>query len=76
MMRRATISIVWGIGGGLVAAVTLTRVFAHSMTGFGELDTLTCVTVSVLLAAVALLASYMPARKALRVDPAEALRWE
>jgi ABC-type lipoprotein release transport system permease subunit len=36
----------------------------------------TCVTVSVVLAGFALLAGYLPARKALRVDVVQALRWE
>jgi ABC-type lipoprotein release transport system permease subunit len=40
------------------------------------LDAVTCVTVSVVLAGFALLAGYLPARKALRVDAAQALRWE
>jgi ABC-type lipoprotein release transport system permease subunit len=46
------------------------------MSQVGELDTAMCIAVSVFLASVALLASYLPARKALRVDPAQALRCE
>jgi len=65
-----------GIGLGLAGATVLTRVFARAMSGVGELDAATCVAVSVLLAAVALLASCLPARKALRVDAAQALRCE
>ena len=76
VMRQTAVSIAWGIAGGLAAAVVLTRIFAHSMEKFGELDAVTCVAVSLLLAAVALAASWLPARKALRVDPAQALRWE
>ena len=43
---------------------------------FGGLDSATCVSVALILGVVALFASYMPARKALRVDPAHVLRCE
>jgi len=76
LMRRTAVLIAWGIGLGLAGAIVLTRVFARAMAEVGELDAATCVAVSLFLAAVALLASYLPARKALRVDPAQALRWE
>jgi predicted permease len=76
IMRRTAKLIVWGIAGGLFFAFVLTKVFARDMSKFGELDAVTCVSVSVILGAVALLASYLPARKALRVDPAQALRCE
>jgi predicted permease len=76
LMRRTVVLIAWGIGLGLVGAIVLTRVFARTMSEVGELDAATCVAVSLFLAAVALLASYLPARKALRVDPAQALRSE
>jgi predicted permease len=76
LMRRTVVLIAWGIGLGLAGAIVLTRVFARTMSQVGELDAAMCVAVSVFLAAVALLASYLPARKALRVDPAQALRCE
>jgi predicted lysophospholipase L1 biosynthesis ABC-type transport system permease subunit len=76
LMRRTVVLIAWGIGLGLAAAIVLTRIFARMMTQVGELDAATCIAVSALLAAVALLASYLPARKALRIDPAQALRCE
>jgi predicted permease len=76
LMRRTVVLIAWGIGLGLTGAIVLTRVFARTMSQLGELDAATCVAVSMFLAAVALLASYLPARKALRVDPALALRCE
>jgi predicted permease len=76
VMRRAALMIAWGVGGGLAAALAMVRIFAHSMAKFGQLDAVTCVAVSVLLAVVALAASWLPARKALRVDPVQALRWE
>jgi ABC-type antimicrobial peptide transport system permease subunit len=76
LMRRTVVLIAWGIGLGLAGAIVLTRIFARMMTQVGELDAATCIAVSAFLAAVALLASYLPARKALRIDPAQALRCE
>jgi ABC-type antimicrobial peptide transport system permease subunit len=76
LMRRTVVLIAWGIALGLAGAIVLTRVFARAMSNVGELEASTCVAVSVFLAAVALLASYLPARKALRVDPVQALRCE
>ena len=76
VMQRTVALIAWGIGLGLVAAILLTRIFARSFAKFGELDVMTCVTVSLFLGGFAMLASYLPARKALRVDPVQALRYE
>jgi predicted lysophospholipase L1 biosynthesis ABC-type transport system permease subunit len=76
VMGRTVALIAWGIGLGLVGALALARVLERSFEKLGELDVATCVTVSVFLAAVAMLAGYLPARRALRVDPARALRCE
>jgi predicted permease len=76
VMQRTVALIGWGIGIGLGGALLLTRIFARNFAKVGELDAVTCVTVSVVLAGFALLAGYLPARKALRVDAAQALRWE
>jgi predicted permease len=76
VMRRTLVLIAWGIGAGLFGGLALTRIFARSMSKMGELDAPTCVAVSAFLAAAAILASYLPARKALRVDPVQALRCE
>ena len=76
VMQRTTVLIAWGIGLGLVGAVTLTKIFARSFAKVGELDMVTCVTVSLFLAGFAMLAGYLPARKALRVDAAQTLRCE
>ena len=76
VMQRTGALIAWGVGLGLGAAIFLTRIFAHSFAKFGELDVTTCVAVSLFLDGFELLASYLPARKELRVDPVQALRYE
>jgi predicted permease len=76
VMQRTILLAATSIGVGLVGAFVITQIFARDVAKFGELDIPTCIAVSAILAAVALAASYLPARKALRVDPALALRCE
>jgi ABC-type antimicrobial peptide transport system permease subunit len=71
-MRMALIGIVLGLGG----AFALTRVLSSLLLGVGTTDFVTFFGVTVLLVAVALLACYIPARRAARVDPLIALRHE
>jgi len=54
----------------------LTRLMAALLFGISAMDPLTYGAVSLILGAVAVLASYLPARRASNVDPVEALRWE
>src|SRR5206468_3767484 len=65
-----------GIAGGLTAALTASRVLAGLLYGVSPGDPLTYLGVSALLAAVALAATWLPARRAARVDPLTALRAE
>jgi len=61
---------------GLVSALALTRFLSNQLYGVTPEDPLTIVAVSVMLVVVALLASYIPARRAARVDPLVTLRCE
>jgi putative ABC transport system permease protein len=65
-----------GMAGGVVAALALTRFMATLLYGVRPADPATLVAVTLLLGGIALLACYIPARRATAVDPVTALRCE
>jgi putative ABC transport system permease protein len=65
-----------GIALGMIGAWAATRTMSSFLYGVRPGDPLTFVAVSILLATIALLACYLPARRAMRVDPVVALRHE
>jgi putative ABC transport system permease protein len=76
VLRRAAVLIGAGTCLGLTGSVLLVRFIAKLLFGTAPLDPLTFAAVPILLAAVALVASYIPARRATRIDPTVALRYE
>jgi predicted permease len=76
IVRQGSTLILLGLGIGLAGAYALTRVISSLLFGVTAKDPFTFAAVSVLLAFVALLACYIPALRATRVDPMNALRCE
>jgi putative ABC transport system permease protein len=65
-----------GIGIGLAGAIAVTRYLEGMLYGVTPLDPLTYLAVVILFAAITSIASYVPARRATRIDPTTALRYE
>ena len=76
VLREALVLVVIGLVVGLVASLALTKTAASLLYELKPNDPLTITLATLLLAAVALLAGYLPARRASRVDPMVALREE
>ena len=75
-VKQALVLVGIGVALGLAAALGLTRLMESQLFGVRPLDPLSYVTVSSMLLMTAAIASYLPARRAARVDPLVALRYE
>ncbi len=76
ILRETLILAAAGLIVGIPCALAASRLLGHMLFGVSASDPLTIVTVTLGLAAVAALAGYIPARRAMKVDPMEALRYE
>jgi putative ABC transport system permease protein len=76
VLRQGLMLTVTGVALGLAAAFALTRLLSGLLFGVAAVDVSTFATISLLLVIVSLLACYLPARRAMRIDPLQALRYE
>jgi putative ABC transport system permease protein len=76
VLRGGVQMIVWGVAIGVPAAFALSQLLRRSLYGVSSTDLLTFIGVPLVLVGVALLATWVPARRASRVSPASALRTE
>jgi len=76
VLRQGIALVIVGIVIGLFGAFLVTRVLSSFLLSVGTSDPLTFTAVSILLVIVALLACYVPARRATKVDPLVALKYE
>jgi len=76
ILRRGIIQLAIGLTLGLAGAVGTGRLLQGMLVGTGAADVLTLVSISLVLVSVAMMACFWPARRATRLDPVKALRYE
>ena len=76
LLRQGTILTAIGIACGLAGAAALARYMEAMLFGLTPLDPATFIAVSLTFALIAMVAAYMPARRATKADPLASLRWE
>ena len=76
VMRDVAALLAFGVGAGVIASVWVARLVQQLLFGLKATDAETLALAAGSLVAIALLASYLPARRAMRVDPIKALRYE
>jgi putative ABC transport system permease protein len=76
VLKQGLFLTIAGVVLGLAAAFALTRLLSGLLFGVGAIDTTTFTVISLFLVIVSLLACYLPARRAMRIDPLSALRYE
>lgn len=76
VLRQSVVLVAAGVVAGLLAALAATRPIASQLYGLKPTDPITLAAATLFILAVAALAAYIPARRAMRVDPLVALRYE
>ncbi len=76
IFRQGIFIVSSGLVAGILAAAAIARLVGNFLSGVSPVDPLTYISASLLLAVIALLACYIPARRAMKVDPMVALRYE